>query len=508
MSPATRPAPRLALPRREALTLGAGLGAGALLGAGLGAPAEAAGLQGRLPRSVDVVVVGAGIAGLVTAKQLAARGRSVLVVEARDRVGGRVLNHHLGGRPLSAHTIESGGAFIGPTQDRIAALAAELGVRTFREYADGQSVYVSSLLGRSTYTGTVPPDPTILLDAALLLQRLDSMAAEIDVAAPWAHADAAAWDAISLGEFIRRNAVNATGIGNLIECWTQPGFGADPDELSLLFVLWYIACSGNESTVGTFSRNSDTVNGAQERRFVGGSQLVPLRLAQRLGDVVALDAAVSRIEQRDDAVFVRTRRGTVKARRVVVAAPPPMVLGIEWFPRLPARRAQLLRHLDMGQLMKCDAIYERPFWREAGLNGFGINDAGAARAVFDNTPPGAGAPGVLLAFVGGSTWRKYGVMGRSARRAAVLEGFAAMFGPQALKPVDYVEHDWTRERWSGGGPTAIHSPGTMVEFGPAIRQRFGRVHWAGTETATYWSGYMDGAVRSGERAALEVLGRR
>ena len=314
---------------------------------------------------------------------------------------------------------------------------------------------------------------------------------------------AAQWDAQSLGEFIRRNAVNADGIGNLIKCWTQPGFGADPDELSLLFVLWYVACSGNEENAGTFSRNSDTANGAQERRIVGGSQLIPLRLAKRLGDAVALDAPVRRIEQQDGGVLVHTKRGTVRARRVVVAAPPPMVLGIEWFPRLPTRRLNLLRRMDMGQLMKCDAVYETPFWREAGLNGFGINDSGAARAVFDNSPPD-GTPGVLLAFVGGSTWRTYGPLSTKERREAVLQGFAAMFGDQALKPIEYTEQDWTKEQWTRGGPTAVHAPGTLVDFGPAIRQVFGRVHWAGTETATYWSGYMDGAVRAGERAAVEV----
>jgi monoamine oxidase len=203
---------------------------------------------------------------------------------------------------------------------------------------------------------------------------------------------------------------------------------------------------------------------------------------------------------------VHTGRGVVRAKRVIVAAPPPMVLDIDWFPRLPVRRRQLMRSLDMGQLMKCDAIYSTPFWRDAGLNGFGINDAGAARAVFDNTPADGG-PGVLLAFVGGSTWRTYGVLPKSERRAAVLQGFAAMFGEQALHPIDYVEHDWTKERWTGGGPTAIHAPGSLVELGPAIRTPHRRVHWAGTETSTYWSGYMEGAVRSGERAAVEVLDR-
>jgi monoamine oxidase len=206
----------------------------------------------------------------------------------------------------------------------------------------------------------------------------------------------------------------------------------------------------------------------------------------------------------DHRAVVHTRRGKVICKRVIVAAPPPLVLGIDWAPRLPTRRRQLLQAMDMGQLMKCDAVYDRPFWRDDGLNGFGVNDSGAARAVFDNSPPN-GRPGVLLAFVGGSTWRTYGRMPLAQRRQQVLQGFAAMFGERALRPIEYTEKDWTKERWTQGGPTAIHAPGALVRHGSAIRQPFGRVHWAGTETSTHWSGYMDGAVRSGERAALEVL---
>ena len=486
----------LDLSRRSLL---GGAAVGGLATGGLLAEPAFAGLQGDLPRRVDVVVVGAGLSGLVAARKLARGGRDVLLVEARDRVGGRILNHRL----HSGGVIESGGAFVGPTQTHILRLARKLDVPTFKEYVAGNSVYISSTTGRMEYEGTVPPDPQIA-EAAILLERINQYASEIAVDAPWRHPNAAEWDAQTLAEWVRANSVNDGQLLRLLQCWTEPGFGADPGELSFLYVLWYIACSGNERNVGTFERNSETAGGAQERRFVGGSQLIPLRLARQLGDVVALRAPVRRIVQRDDHAVVHTARGRVRARRVIVACPPPLVLDIDWDPQLPDRRLQLLRDLDMGQLMKCDAVYEKPFWREAGLNGFGLNDSGPVRVAFDNSPR-RGEPGVLLAFVGGATWREYGIRTRKQRRRAVLAGFAEMFGEQALDPIEYTEFDWNHEGWTRGGPVANYSPGTMTAFGPAIRRPFGRVHWAGTETSTYWTGYMDGAVRAGKRAALEIL---
>jgi monoamine oxidase len=323
------------------------------------------------------------------------------------------------------------------------------------------------------------------------------------VNAPWKHPKAKEWDQMTAGEWLRHNTVNPAVV-NLLECWTQPGFGADVDELSLLFLLWYVACSGDETHKGTFERNSDTADGAQQKRFVGGSQLVPLRLAAHLGDRVALNAPVTRIEQRDGRCHVHSARGTVTAKRVVVACPPPTVLGIQFAPVLPLQRQQLLQQMDMGNLMKCDAVYAKPFWRSAGLNGFGISDRGAVRAAFDNSPPDASV-GVLLAFVGGTTWREFGLASAATRRRAVLQGFADLFGEQALHPVDYVEHDWNREAWTRGGPVAVMGPLTLSSYGPWLRRPHGRVHWAGTETSTYWTGYMDGAVRAGQRAGGEVL---
>lgn len=466
------------------------------------AAADAAGRRGALPRKVDVVVVGGGLSGLVAARNIRRKGRSVLVVEARDRVGGRILNHEL----RNGSVIESGGAFVGPTQGHIKRLAKELRVKTFKEYVAGNNIYVKQTPAGGTaipYTGTIPPDPTILPDAGQLQARIDQMASEIDVSAPWEHPNAVEWDSISFDTWVRQQTVNPD-VRDLLLCYTQAAFGADGLDFSLLFLVWYIACSGDEQNVGTFERSSGTADAAQDSRFVGGSQLIPLRLAQRLGDDVALDAPVRRIVQKGDHVDVHTERGTVRAKRVVVACPPRFVLDIDWSPLLPPRRAQLLQRMPMGALMKCDAVYKTPFWRKDGLSGSGLNTKGAVRTSFDNSPSD-GSVGVLLSFVGGSVWDEYGNMPRAKRRKAVLEGFAAIVGEQALDPIQYVEHDWTHERWTQGSPIAIQVPGAITNYGHTIREPFGRVHWAGTETSTFWCGYMDGAVRAGERAALEVL---
>jgi monoamine oxidase len=481
--------------------LGAATAGGAVLAlGGLGRTAEAATTSGSLPRSVDVVVVGAGISGLVAARRLVRAGKSVLVLEARDRVGGRVLNHTLSGGSV----IEAGGAFVGPTQDRILALAKELKVDTFTQYVAGKNVYVSKTVGSLKYTGTVPPDPTILADAAILQLRINEMSKKVPVDAPWTAKHAAEWDSMTVDQWIRQNTL-IPEVRTVLLSYLQPTFGTDGTGVSLLFFLWFIATAGNETQRGTFERSSGTANAAQDARFVGGSGLVPLRMASALGARVALNAPVRNIVQKGSSVTVVSERGTVTAKRVVVAVPPPLALGIDWSPLLPPRRLQLLQRMPMGTLMKCDAVYRTPFWRGKGLSGAGVSTYGAVRTSFDNSPADAKV-GVLLAFVGGTTWEEHGLRSLAARRQAVLEGFARIVGPEALTPIEYVEKDWTKERWTMGSPVAAAVPGALTSFGSTVREPFGRVHWAGTETATYWSGFMDGAVRAGERVAAEITG--
>jgi monoamine oxidase len=461
-------------------------------------------------RQTDVVVVGAGFAGLTAARAIAGTGHSVTVLEARDRVGGRAWNHDLGGGEVS----ERGATFVGPTQDHILALANAVGVGTFPTYDDGDDLYVNSvdnplgLIGPMRYSdtgplGTAPPDPTIAAELAEVVQQLDQMSTQVPVDAPWSASSAASWDGQTLQSWVDANSVTPR-FKALVPAATRPIFGAEPRELSLLFVLFYIAASGNEQNAGTFERNFDTRGGAQQSRFVGGTQEITNRVAAQLGGGVALNSPVRQIVQSKTGVTVHSDQLTVTAKRVIVATPPTLAGRIDHDPVMPFARDQLIQRYPQGTLTKVAAVYPTPFWRANGLTGAALDTGGPVSASFDDSPAD-GSLGVLFGFVGGDNARSYNAMSPSARQSAVLGQYAGWFGSQALNPVAYFDTNWSDEVWTRGCPVGIPSLGTLLAYGPLIRQPVGRIHWAGTETSTYWNGYMDGAVRSGERAAAEVL---
>jgi monoamine oxidase len=459
---------------------------------------------------VDVVVVGAGFAGLTAARVLAGQGRSVMVLEARDRVGGRAWNHDLGGGRVS----ERGATFVGPTQDHILALASAVGVGTFPTYDDGDDLYVNNvdnpmgLIGPQRYSdsgplGTAPPDPTIAAEVVEVVQQLDQMSTQVPVDAPWSASSAASWDGQTLESWIDSNSVTPR-FKALVPAATRPIFGAEPRELSLLFVLFYIAASGNERNPGTFERNFDTRNGAQQSRFVGGTQEITNRIAAQLGSGVRLSSPVRQITQDNAGVTVYSDQLTIGAQRVIVATPPTLAGRITYAPMLPYARDQLIQRYPQGTLTKVAAMYDTPFWRVDGLTGTALDTGGPVNASFDDSPPD-GSVGVLFGFVGGDNARSYNAMSAGDRQSAVLNQYASWFGSKALNPLAYFDTNWSDEVWTRGCPVGIPSLGTLVAYGPQIREPVGRIHWAGTETSTYWNGYMDGAVRSGERAAQEVL---
>jgi monoamine oxidase len=495
---------RQAISRRRLLGTGAAASAGAVLGRVPGSAARPR-HPDRQRRRADVAVVGAGFAGLVAAREVERRGHSAIVLEARDRVGGRALNAAIGKGEIT----ERGATFVGPTQDHILALAAKMDVELFETYNVGENIYISggSRLRYSDTgpTGTAPPDPVILPDLATVVTRLDEMSKTVPVDAPWRAQSAPEWDAETLEAWINANSATPQ-FRALVPVATRPIFGAEPRELSLLFVLFYIAASGDEDNIGTFERNFNTRDGAQMFRFAGGSQLICDRLAKKLGRRVVLDSPVRRIVQDRLGVTVHSDRLDVRAKRVIVAIPPVLTGRIDYEPGLPEEREGLIDNLPQGTLTKVAAVYDRPFWRDDGLTGQVLYDKGPVNATFDDSPED-GSLGVIFGFVGGDNARAFAKMPKRDRRGAVLANFTEFFGQQAQAPREYFESAWRRERWSRGCPVAIAGPGALLAHGEALRKPVGRVHWAGTETSTYWNGYMDGAVRSGERAAVEVLER-
>jgi monoamine oxidase len=472
----------------------AGAAAGALL------PSTAAAKRRRSRRRVDVAIVGAGFAGLTAARQLAAAGREVCVLEARDRVGGRTLNHRVERGVIA----ELGGQFVGPTQDRLLALAEALRVDTFPTYNQGDNVLVlNQRYSRYPADPGLSPEPDFQEAILSAIGKLNPMAAEVPVDAPWKAPRAEEWDRIPFDRW-RDDNIASNGGRRLFDIACEALWGAEPRELTLLYALAYTAAAGNETTPGDFAKLIGTPGGAQERRFVGGSQRIALRLARRLGRQVVLGSPVQRIEQGRGRVVVTSKRVVMEAREVIVAIPPVLAAAIDFAPALPRGRRRLLTGMVPGRLIKWEAVYDRPFWRDAGLSGQAVGEAGPANTTFDNTPPG-GSPGILFGFVGGDQARRFAGRPRAQRRKQVLTNFVSYFGDEARDPRSAFELDWSGEVWTRGCPVGHTKRSVLHSYGPLLRKRFGRVHWAGTETATYWNGYMDGAVRSGERAAREVL---
>ena len=444
----------------------------------------------NIPTKTDVVVVGAGFAGLTAARALVKRGHDVVVLEGRDRVGGRSYTTTIADVP-----VDLGATFVGPTQVEVLKLAAELGCQTVPTYCEGKNLIHWRGRVRS-YRSTIPRLSILeLLDVSRIQWRFERLSKQLTLAEPWAASVAPKLDGQTLESWLRSVHAGAS-TRDLMAIMARVTWGCEPDEVSMLHAVRYIKAAGG---IGTML---DVEGGAQQDRFPAGTQQLALRMAEELGDRVRLSGPVRRIE-RDEAggqgTIVHTDAGATRARAVVVAVAPQHRAHITFAPALPERATALAEHWPLGKLSKAYAAYDTPFWRADGCSGEALSDDGPVFITFDVSPEDG--PGILLGFTDART---FDPLPAAQRRATALDCFATLFGDAALSPIDYVDHCWGTETFAPGGPTAAVPPGSWTSYGPALRKPVGAVFWAGTETADEWTGFLDGAVRSGQRAATEV----
>lgn len=332
-----------------------------------------------------------------------------------------------------------------------------------------------------------------------MIRRLDRAIQEVPPAAPWTAPRAGSWDAHTAESWWRRFTFGRD-VRAMLRHTTRMTFGAEADEMSMLSFLQYL------STGGGLLHMTSIEGGTQQDYFVEGSQELSKRLSDSLGERVVLRAPVRRVAQDAEGVRVETDAGAWRARRAIVAIPPLLAGRIEYEPTLPAPRSVLTQRFAMGAAIKCIALYERCFWREGGFSGEAISDRGALGFVLDGTKGGGRQP-ALVGFIEGATARAWSARSAEERRGAVLQDLARLFGPEAERPTHYLDQDWIAETWTGGCSAGFTTPGALSRFGSTLREPIGRIHWAGSETASEWFGYMEGAIESGDRAAREVLSR-
>jgi monoamine oxidase len=464
----------------------AGIGAAAASGA-LAACASPSDVD-----SADVIVVGAGLSGLCSARELVRHGKKIRVLEARDRVGGRMVRKSV----LDGGWIDLGGQWIGPSQTNILSLAESLGVQHFDSYATGPTV-VNYNGASSTIDGGFPPANPLpglstaeIAEANRVWAQFRSMAATTNVERPWLTPDSATLDAQTVTSWLA-TATSSDFARFCVGYWVLNEEGADPAATSMLFALTSYAAGPEREQ-------------PEQWLFEGGAGQIPERIADELGERIVLEQPVLQIAQDARGATVTTSDGDYRGEFVIVAIPPHLAGAIDYDPPLPAGRLQFNQRAPMGSVIKYAAVYPTAWWRDKGLSGSTVSDRDVL-ATADSSPAG-GKPGILTGFVIGPAAIHLANQSDDARRRLVISDLVAYFGDEAMRPVQFFEMNWPAEKWTGGAYNAVLAPNTLTTYGPVMAEPVGRIHWAGTEMSPNWTGYFEGAVQAGYAAAHAVLG--
>ncbi|MGY6523065.1 MAG: flavin monoamine oxidase family protein [Mongoliitalea sp.] len=443
---------------------------------------------------LDVLIIGAGFSGIAAGKKLHEAGKSFKILEARDRIGGRVYTK----RWEDGFYLDLGGQWIGPTQDRMYELCREYGVDFFETYDEGKNLLDLNNKIRS-YAGLIPKmDIISLINLDWVMKKMEKMAASIDLNQPWAHSNAKEYDSISLEAFISKNC-KTKACKKVIRLACETVFASEMNEISLLHALFYIRSGTDLNTLVSIK------NGAQQHRIQGGMGTIAERMAKAFEGSILLSHAVSKIEQGDSSVTVYTEKVSFTAKKLIIAIPPPLAAKINFNPMLPANKRQVMDRIAMGQVGKCFMIYKKPFWREKGFSGQVLADEQSPFQTLFDASPNDGSIGIILGFTIAERCKAYFAHVKKDRQKAMEKQLVSYFGAEASTPIRYEDFTMTDEAWSRGCYAGLYPTGAWTGFQDAYRETTGRIHWAGTEAATRWFGYIEGAVLAGEKTATDII---